>query len=96
MIRVILELKKENNINMVHTREKISMISVNQISVYHTLLEAYNIMKNSASVQIQLKWTYTSAKKYSLRSAKRDDLQVPEKPVLHIMDLGSIINSLRI
>ena len=80
MIRVILGLKKEKHINMVHTREKIKMMSVNQISVYHTLLEAYSIMKNSASVQIQLKWTDTSAKKYSLRSAMRNDLQVPEKP----------------
>ena len=56
------------------------MMSVNQISVYHTLLEAYNIMRNSASVQIQMKWTNTNENKYSLRSNTRKDLKVPEKP----------------
>ena len=56
-------------------------MSVNQISVYHTKLEAYNIMRNSASEQIQMKWSDFRENKYSLRSATRNDLKVPEKPM---------------
>ena len=41
MIRVIYGLKIQNRVNMKNVREKIKM-SVNQIAVYHTLLEAYN------------------------------------------------------
>ena len=47
MIRVIYGLKIQNRVNMKNVREKIKMMSVNQISVYHTLLEAYNIMRYS-------------------------------------------------
>ena len=49
MIRMILDLKKKNHINMKNVREEIKMMSVNQISVYHTLIEAYNVVKNSSS-----------------------------------------------
>ena len=81
MIRVILGLEKEKHVNMVNIRKKIQMMSVNQISVYHTKLEAYNIMRNSASEQIQMKWSDFRENKYSLRSATRNDLKVPEKPM---------------
>ena len=33
------------------------MFSVNQLEIYHNLLEAYNILRNSVSEQIQRKWT---------------------------------------
>ena len=56
-------------------------MSVNQICVYHTIQEAYDIMRNSASEQIQMKWTDKRENNYSLRSAKRNDLKVPEKPM---------------
>ena len=61
-------------------REKIGMMSINQMAVYHTLLESYNIVRNSASEQIKLKWTDDSEKKYILRSITSSDLKVPEKP----------------
>ena len=57
MIRVILGIKKEKHVNMMHVRKKIKMFSVNQMCVYHTLLETYNIIRNSASEQIKMKWT---------------------------------------
>ena len=44
MIGVIYGLKIQNRVNMKNVREKIKMMSVNQIAVYHTLLEAYNVM----------------------------------------------------
>ena len=81
MLRVIMGLKKESHINMKHVREKIKMFSINQICVYHTLLEAYNIVRLSASEQIKLKWTDANEKKNTLRSTTKDDLKIPEKPV---------------
>ena len=46
VIRVVLGLKYENHINMKHVREKFRMMSVNQMAVYHPLVESYNIVKN--------------------------------------------------
>merc|ERR1719291_558579 len=57
------------------------MMSVNQIAVYYTLLEAYNVMSHLSSEQIKLKWTIIE-KKYALRSVINNDLKVPEKPKL--------------
>ena len=79
MIRVILGLSKKKHINMQHTREKLKMMSINQMAVYHTLLEAFNIIRNSASEQIQIKWI-NEQKNYTLRSSTKNDLRVPEKP----------------
>ena len=42
MIRVIYGLKIQNRVNMKNVRKKIKIMSVNQIAVYHTLLEAYH------------------------------------------------------
>ena len=54
MIRVIYGLKIQNRVNMKYVREKIKMMSVNQIAVYHTLLEAYNVMSHLSSKQIKM------------------------------------------
>ena len=81
MLRVIFGLKLRNHINMKKVREKIKMMSVNQISVYHTLLEAYNVMSHLSSEQINMKWKIIE-KKYALRSITNRDLKVPEKPKL--------------
>ena len=80
MIRVILGLNKKDHINMQYIREKIGMMSINQMAVYHTLLEAFNTIRNSASDQIQIKWLSDQEKKYELRSKTKNDLIVPEKP----------------
>ena len=39
------------------TKKNHKMMIVSQMSVYHTLMEAYNIMKHSSSEQIHMKWT---------------------------------------
>ena len=67
---------------MKNIRENIKMMSVNQISVYHTLLEAYNIMRYSSSEKIHTKWTDINEKKYFLRIITNNDLKVPWKPKL--------------
>ena len=66
MMRVIFGFKEHNHINMKNIREKFKIMSVNQMSIYHTILETYNILRNTASEQIQSKWIDTE-KKYSLR-----------------------------
>ena len=80
MLRVIFGLKKQNHVNMKNVREEIKMMSVNQISVYYTLLEAYNIMRHSSSEKIHRKWTNIGEKKYSVRSITNKKLKVLEKP----------------
>ena len=66
---------------MKNLREEIKMMSVNQISVYHTLLEAYNVMRHLSSEQINMKWKLIE-RKYALRSTTEGQLNVPEKPKL--------------
>ena len=81
MIRAILGINKKQHINMKQIRIENNMMSVNQMSVYHTLVEAHNIMRNSSSEQIKLKWTDEFENKYSLRSKSNKILKVPEKPM---------------
>ena len=81
MLRVVYGLKLKNRVNMKKVREEIKMMSVNQISVYHTLLEAYNVMRHLSSEQIHMKWKIIEMK-YALRSISNKDIKVQEKPKL--------------
>ena len=82
MLRTILGLKQSQCINMQRIREQIKMMSINQIAVYHTLLEAYNIWsKKSSSEQIKIKWTQENINNYLLRSKTKNDVKVPFKPL---------------
>ena len=65
MIRVIYGLKIQNHVDMKNIREKIKIMSVNQIAVNHTLLEAYNVMSHLSSEQIKMKWKIIE-RKYAL------------------------------
>ena len=58
------------------------MMSVNQMCVYHTILEAFNVIRNSSSESIKMKWEHKNENKYSLRSEKTNDQRIPEKPML--------------
>ena len=55
------------------------MFSVNQICVYHTLLEAHNIVINASSEQIREKCMKRQTV-YPLRSNANNMLKVPEAP----------------
>ena len=85
MLRVIFGFKLQNRVNMKNLRVEIKMMSVNQISVYHTLLEAYNVMRHLSSKQINIKWKLIE-RKYALRSTTEKQLNVPEKPKLKCLD----------
>ena len=81
-LRTILGLKQSQCINMQRIREQIKMMSINQIAIYHTILEAYNIMRRkSSSEQLKKKWTQENINDYLLRSKTKNDVKVPEKPL---------------
>ena len=81
MLRVVLGLNIKQHINMEHVRQKIKMFSVNQMCIYHTLIEAYNVIRYSSSESIKKKWDHKNETKYSLRSETRNNPQIPEKPM---------------
>ena len=81
MLRSIFGLKKKEHNNMQILREKLKMMSVNQMAVYHTLLEAFNVIRKSSSEQIKLKWSGKGETKYVLRSKTKNELAIPEKPI---------------
>ena len=65
---------------MQSVREKVKMMSINQMAIYHTVLEAHNVIKNASSEQIKAKWVNNQENKYSLRSIAENKIKVPEKP----------------
>ena len=81
MLRVILGIDIRKHVNMKKIRENIKMMSMNQLSCYHTLLEAYNIIRNSSSKQIKRKWDDKIEHDHFLRSEKRNDPLIPERPM---------------
>ena len=54
------------------------MLSVNQMSVYHTVIEAYNITNITASEELQKKLNMHE-RKQSERNTAKDKLYVPKK-----------------
>ena len=78
MVRVILGLKQADHVNMSEVRDKIGMFSVNQMAIYHTVMEAYNKINRKASDQLQRKINKHDGK-HSERSAANNDLYVPKK-----------------
>ena len=70
MLRIILGLKMKQQANMQKVRQRIKMMSVNQMCCYHTILEAFNVIRNSSSEQIKMKWENNHETKYSIRMSK--------------------------
>ena len=66
---------------MENLRQKIKMFSVNQMCIYHTLLETFNVIRYSSSETIKRKWDHKIENKYLLRSDKGNNLKIPEKPM---------------
>ena len=65
MLQTNATSSKVQCVNMQRLREKIKMMSVNQMAVYHTIMEVFNIIHNSSSEQIQNK--YIHQERHSLR-----------------------------
>ena len=77
MIRVIYGFKRSQMINMEKLRNKIKMMSVNQMAVYHTILETFNVIRKSSSEQVELKYKHQD--QHSQRKTAKNDLRVPER-----------------
>ena len=77
MLRVIHGFTRSQHINMEKLRNRIKMSSVNQIVVYHTILETFNVIWKSSSEQLELK--YAHQEQHSQRRTSRNDLKVPER-----------------
>ena len=65
-------------VNLQKLREEKRIMSVNQLSIYHTLIEAYNVVEKTSSEKIRRKIVNTQ-EGYSLRSTTNKDLIVPSK-----------------
>ena len=69
------------------------MFSVNQMAIYHSLLETYNMKRKSASEQIKLKWEDTKVNTCSMsfRSSTNNYVMIPEKPAKSVQDLLTLV-----
>ena len=56
------------------------MLSVNQLACYHVLLETFNILKKNSSPQIEAKIRPKENLNYRMRSFKKGDLNIIDKP----------------
>ena len=84
MLRMIFEYKLQGKVNMEKLREKIQMFSVNQMSIYHTLIEAFNVIHYGSADSIQEKWLSYNERVYSNRRSQ--DVKIPR--VNHISCQG--------
>ena len=77
MLRVIHGLRISNRVNMLELRKKIKMMSVNQMSIYHTIIEVFNVIQNKSSEEISNKYSHHD--RHSIRKNTNNFLRVPEK-----------------
>ena len=65
---------------MKKVRTKYKLMSVNQLSLYHTILEVYNVINKSSSDQLKEKFMPEKPRAYTLRSQTEEKVKVPTKP----------------
>ena len=75
MLRMVFGYELKDRVNMEKLREKIKMLSVNQMNSYHVLIEAFNIIHYGSADQIQEKWLPKDDRIYSNR--RKLDVKVP-------------------
>ena len=80
MLRLISGHRRAEHINMSELRREKHMMSINQLTVYHVALEAYNIVYRNSSEQLRQKMKKEENEHHSLRSQERGDLAVPPRP----------------
>ena len=83
MLRVIYGHTRAEHVNMKKLRAKTNMMSINQLSTYHMVIEVYNVMYNNSSSQLKSKMKAVQGY-YKLRTEIdhkfRGDLPIPERP----------------
>ena len=80
MIRIIKGYRRSDHVNMKDTRQSMNMMSINQLSCYHILLEVQKIMFRNSSEQLKNKLVQVQESGYALRSQSRGDLVIAQKP----------------
>ena len=75
MLRTIFNYRLLDKVNMEKLRNNIKMFSINQMNIYHVLLEAFNVISNGSAEKIQEKWMPGIEKHYSNR--REFDVKVP-------------------
>ena len=75
MLRTIHKLRISKRVNMLKLRTKIKMMSVNQMTIYHTIMEVFNILYNNSSEQINMKYRHHD--RHSLRKNTNNFLWEP-------------------
>ena len=78
MLRSIHGLKISDRGNMLELRTKIKIMSINQMTIYHTVMEVFNILHNSSSEQISGKYSHHN--RHSVRKNANNFVRVPEQP----------------
>ena len=84
MLTMVFGYELKDRVNMEKLREKIKMLSVNQMNSYHVLIEAFNIINFGSADQIQEKWLPKEDRIYSNR--RKQDVKVPS--VKHVKCRG--------
>ena len=80
MLRTICGFRRDDRKNLQKLREEWRMMSVNQMSVYHTLIETYNVINKGSSEKIRGKIVnQDQICAYNLRSKANGDLRVPAR-----------------
>ena len=84
MLRMVFGYKLQDKVNMEKLREHIQMLSVNQMNIYHVLVEAFNVINFGSSEKIQEKWLNSNVRVYSNR--RQNNIQIPR--VKHVKCQG--------
>merc|ERR1712126_179008 len=82
MLRLIRGKRRAQHTNMKDLRTEIKMMSVNQMAVYHVLIETYNILNFGSVERIRQKIAapQVDANERQTRSVTRGDLKLQTKP----------------
>ena len=78
MLRLLVNKKRGSHTNMEKVRKELKMMSVNQLSCYHTAIEMFNIINNNSSASLHEEMIQVP-KGYSLRGLQDGTVIVPEK-----------------
>ena len=78
MMRLLVGKSRSSHTNMEKLRKESNMFSVNQLSVYHTAIEMFNIINYKSSVPLYEEMKMVN-RGYSLRGLEDGKVIVPEK-----------------
>ena len=76
MLRVIFGIKLEDRTNMTNLRTNIKMFSINQLTCYHVLLEAFKVINYESSDIILKKWLPKEERHYPFSEKRQKEVKV--------------------